>query len=80
MFLILSYCFHSSDDSDYNSTTASLLFLPGEETTPLSVRVPINTDGDLEGPEIFFADLMTDEERVTLDPNRTTIVIIDADG
>ena len=70
----------TSDDADYYTITAPLLFLPGQEATPLPLRVPISNDEYFEGTEIFFADLMTDEERVTLDPNRTIILIIDDDS
>ena len=43
------------------------------------MSVPITEDNDVEGMENFFATLTTNDDDVTLDPDRATIEIIDDD-
>ena len=72
--------FHSIGDVDFSAVDGQLIFLPGSENLPLSFRVSIFDDGDLEGVEVFLARLTTNQPRVIVSPDEYTINIQDDDG
>ena len=65
---------------DYETTIVQLTFSSTNQNSPECVRVPINDDNNTEGAELFFGELRTEQDRVTLDPNRTSITILDDDS
>ena len=69
-------CFAAPDD--YTSVSQDLTFQPGSERQ--CVEVPIVNDDDLENEEQFSVTITTEEDRVTLEPDSTTVIITDDDG
>ena len=70
------YCPPAPDD--YTSVSQDLTFQPGSERQ--CVEVPIVNDDDLENEEQFSVTITTEEDRVTLEPDSTTVIITDDDG
>ena len=71
------YC---SGGEDYETTTMTLTFTPDNQDMPQCINVPIFNDNDTEGSEQFLGELATNEPRLILAPNLTTITILDDDG
>ena len=67
-----------SAPDDYTSVSQDLTFQPGSERQ--CVDVPIVNDDDLENEEQFSMTITTEEDRVTLEPDSTTVTITDDDG
>ncbi len=63
--------------NDYEASTVSVIFSPRETTRSISVEIV--DDMLWEHTEWFFERLSTVEPRVTLDPNQTTVYILDND-
>jgi len=55
-----------------------LTFQPGSDRQ--CVEVEIENDDELENEEQFTVTITTEEERVTLEPDSTTVAITDDDG
>ena len=72
--------FHIAANKDYNSTSYSLVFTPDNERDQQCRAVNILSDDNLEGTETFMATLSTRDDRVFLDPDTETIIIVDNDG
>ncbi len=68
----------SAGNKDYQLMTAQLRFSPSQEHQCLNIT--ILDDTILESEEDFQVSLMTVMERVTLDPDTTTITVADDDG
>ena len=67
-----------SAPDDYTSVSQDLTFQPGSDRQ--CVEVAIVNDDELENEEQFTVTITTEEDRVTLEPDSTTVTITDDDG
>ena len=68
----------TTDALDYTAVTTELTFDP--DNSRGCVSIGLVNDSLLEPSEEFEVSLTTDEEQVTVDPDRAVVTILDTDG
>ena len=68
----------TADALDYTAVTTELTFDP--DNSRGCVSIGLVDDSLLEPSEEFEVSLTTDEEQVTVDPDRAVVTILDTDG
>ena len=68
----------TADALDYTALTTELTFDP--DNSRRCVSIGLVDDSLLEPSEEFEVSLTTDEEQVTVDPDRAVVTILDTDG
>ena len=76
---IVPYLISTPDGSDYNAIVPMVLTFD-RDTSNFSIPINIIDDQVHELDEQFFGDLVTSDEDVILDPQRTRVRIADNDG
>ena len=62
------------------STSRLLEFMPNNQAEQMCITVDVYRDNNFEGTEYFRVKLETNETNVYLEPNLTSIAIIDNNG
>ena len=68
----------AAESLDYTAVTTELIFDP--DNSRRCVSIGLVDDSLLEPSEEFEVSLTTDEEQVTVDPDRAVVTILDTDG
>ena len=84
MSFTVSLSLYLADESDDYTVVETTLRFAGNQDRAC-VAVPIVNDGEVEGDETFYISLSEDpnnplDSRISLNPNRATVTIIDDDG